>query len=223
MSDQLIAEFHAFVGQDATSKYIFLSKSESIAVENEVEVYRNQLPPDVNLIYLKIEHPNIFVEVKCRTRFRNLTEVADKSLNEIVIHGPNPVAVRGLGVKVENLLKPQRFLIRTAFYRYPLSWLWVTLLLLWFGEYRIANLLVPALSLRSPLSALGAILIFAFSLGTALVYINVVLPFFTCWFPYFEIEGNISTHRSAFQKLVGGLWLSLLATGLINTFHLLRK
>lgn len=221
ISDKLFVEINAFVGQVQKSKYIFLSKTESIVVEQEA-VSSDQLPPDVTGLYMKIEGSNAFVEVKNRCRFKNLAEVGDRDLNSVVIQASNPVAVRALEARVRQLIEPQRFMMRTIFYSFPLVWFWISLVLIWFGEYRIARLLNPHLLLSGPLSALGAIAIFAVALGTTLVYANILAPVFSYWFPYFEIEDNLSTHRIRGQLIVGAICTSLAATGIWNLFSLFR-
>lgn len=222
VSDQLISEFIAFVGEVTSQKFVFLSDTENIVMEQE-PVFKEQLPPDIKLFYLKIEGPNAFVEVKSRCRFSNFTEISDATLNSITIQGRNPVAVRGLESRIRQLVMPQRFQTRTIFYFFPLTWFWSSLVLLWFAEYRVMRLIHPSLALGSPLSALGAIVIFAIALGTALVYGNFILPVFSHFFPYFEIEGNISNSRSGAQMLVGGVWASILASGIWNLIDLLRS
>ena len=222
VSDQLLREFQAFTGGVTKQKYIFLSKVENIVIE-EGEFFKEQLPPDVHLFYFKIEGQNSFVEVKSRAKFRNFNEINDENLNQVIIQGPNPVAVRGLHSKVAMLLKPQRFPLRSVFYNYPLICFWASLILLWFGEYRITRLFIPTLSLHTPLSALGAIAIGAVGVGSTIGYANVLIPFFRYWFPYFEIEGNLSQHRIAFQKWAGAVGTALVATGLINLVNLISK
>lgn len=221
VSDQLLAEFAAFIGQITAQKYIFLSKTENIVIE-EMPIFQQQLPRDVHLMYFKLESADRFIEVKNRSRFRGFGESSDRSLNEVVIQAPNPVLVRGLHTRIASILEPQRFVLRTLVYRYPLVWYWLTLVLLWFGEYRVLRVLRPAVGLNDPLSALGAILILAIGLGTALVYANFIVPFFAYWFPYFEIEGNLSRHRLSFQKAAGAIMLSLFAAGILNIFFLLK-
>ena len=135
ISDQLLKEFGYFVGNVTIQKFVFLSKTESIVIENE-EVSDEQLPPDINLIYVKIEGANGFVEVKSRSKFQDFRQVADRTLNQITIQGANPVAVRGLQAKIKQTLDSERLIFRTIFYRFPLTWFWGTLVLLWFGEYR---------------------------------------------------------------------------------------
>jgi len=222
VSDQLLREFQAFVGQVTQQKYIFLSTVESIVIE-EGEFSSEQLPPDIYLFYFKIEGANAFVEGKSRTRFKNFNEVTDETLNQLIIQGSNPVAVRGLHAKVAMLLRPQRFMLRSIFYQFPLVCFWTTLVLLWFGEYRIAKLFQPSLNVNTPLSALDAIAIGAVGLGTTLAYANVLMPFFRYWFPYFEIEGNLSQQRTSLQKVMGAVGSSLLAAGLVNFVSLLIK
>jgi hypothetical protein len=218
--DQLLAEFRAFVGDVTSEKFILLSKTEHIVFENE-QVSRQLLPPDVNLIYIRIEGNSGFVEVKNRSVYKNIGEIADKSLNLVTIQGSNPVAVRGLQVKVAQTLRPETLLIRTVFYRFPVSWFWATLVLLWFGEYRLLRYLRPTVSIDSPLSAFAAIVIFAGALGTALLYGNCAVRLFTYCFPYFEIKENISRHRLRTQKVVASIWLSLITSGVLNLLSLL--
>jgi hypothetical protein len=189
-------------------------------LDNE-QVFATQLPADVNCIYIKIEGPNGFVEVKHRSRFKNFVEMSDRGMNSVLIQGPNQVAVRGLQARVGQLVEPQRFIIRTVFYRYPVFIFWTTLVLLWLGEYRIAKLFRPSISFYAPLSAGGAMLLFAVALGTLFLYANVIVRGLTYWFPYFEIEGNISRHRTGTQTVIGVIWTSLLATGVWNLISLL--
>ncbi len=218
VSDQLFAEFEAFVGGVTTQKYVFLAKTESIVIE-EASYEKNSLPPNIDVVYIKIEGQHAFVEIKIRSRFKNLGEIRDRSLNSITIQGPNPVAVRGLRYKVDLVLKPHRFLIRTIFYRAPLTWFWSTLILLWFAEYRLGQFMHAS----STLSGLGAILLLSVALGTALVYANCVLAMFNYWFPYFEIENNLSSHRVSGQKFVGAVWASIVAAGIWNLCSLLLR
>jgi len=221
-SDQLIREFQAFNGEVTKQKYIFLSKVESIVIE-EGELYKGQLPPDIHAFYFKIEGHDSFVEVKSRANFKHFGEVNDQSLNQVIIQGLNPVAVRGLHSKVAMLLRPQRFTLRSVFYSFPVLFFWTTLILLWFGEYRVAKMFSPNISLHAPLSALGAMIIGAVGLGSVFAYANILMPFFRYWFPYFEIEGNLSQHRLAFQKLMGGVGTALVTAGLINLVSLFSK
>jgi hypothetical protein len=222
VSDQLLREFQAFIGEVTKQKYIFLSKVESIVIE-EGELFKEQLPPDVYSFYFRIEGRNSFVEVKSRAKFKHFGEVNDESLNQVIIQGPDPVAVRGLHSKVAMLLRPQRFPLRSIFYSFPILFFWSTLILLWFGEYRIAKLAYPGMSLNSPLSAVGAITIGAVGLGSVFAYGNLLMPFFRYWFPYFEIEGNLSQHRLSFQKLVGGVGTAIVTAGVLNLVTLIGK
>ena len=222
LADQLLKEFGAFVGEVTKQKYTFLSPTEHLLFENE-EFFAHQLPRDINLVHVLIQGPRAFIEVKHRTRFKNLGEVSDRTLNQVTIQGENPVAVRGLYERLGQILTPQRFLLRTAVYRFPLIFLWGTLVLIWFAEYRFARLLNPALRLSAPLTVLGAITLCSVAFGTLLVYVNFALSAFTFWFPYFEIDGNLSRHRLNAQRVVAAVLTSLLASGVWNLVSLLHS
>ena len=222
VSDALIKEFVAFVGDVRTAKFVFLSKTESIVID-EILSSVHQLPPDVNAIYIKIEGQDSFVELKNRTNFKNFNEVSDAQLNSLTIQGPNPVSVRGLEAKVQQFLRPERFIVRTLFYRCPLLCFWGSLIILWFAEYRVLRAILPTMTVQGPLSALSAIFLFAGAVGSMIVYANLVIPAFSYWFPYFEIEGNLSRHRLGAQKAVAALWLSVLATGVWNLLSLIGR
>ena len=219
-SNRLFAEFEAFVGQVTAQKYIFLSKLESIVVEED-HYEKEAIPPNVDLIYIKIEGPTSFVEVKNRTQFRNFNDVTDRSFNSITIQGPNPVSVRGLATKVQQQVERERFILRTVLYRFPLLWFWSTLVLLWLGEYRVLKLVRPHVTLSTPLSGIGLIALLATALGTMIVYANILLKVFTYWFPFFEIEDNVASHRKRAQKTVGTILVSLVVAGLLNVLALL--
>ena len=220
VSDKLFAEFAAFVGPVTKQKYIFLSRSESVVVEEDT-YQKESIPPNVDVIYIKIESLNSFVEVKNRSKFRNFGEVTDAALNSITIQGPNPVSVRGLKEKVRQTVERERFLSRTFFYRFPLFWFWSTLILLWLAEYRALKLLRPNVNLSTPLSGLGLIALLATAVGTILLYANGIVVAFSYWFPYFEIEDNLSSHRKRGQKLVGTVWISIVVAGILNVLSLL--
>ncbi len=53
-------------------------------------VSSDQLPPDVTGLYMKIEGPNAFVEVKNRCRFKNLQKLVIAILTASLYKPPTP-------------------------------------------------------------------------------------------------------------------------------------
>ena len=96
----------------------------------------------------------------------------------------------------------------------------VSVLLVLFAEYRIVRWLRPSFSLTEPLSGTGALIMFGVLLGTLIVIAEFGISMLTFWFPYFELEGNISRGRIASRKLVASVASTIYTGAMVNALVL---
>jgi hypothetical protein len=201
-------------------RYVFISRTENVEFQ-DIQFALKDLPSDINSVYIKIDGGDHFVEIKLNSKFENFFQVTDSKLNQVLIQGADPTWVSGTYHKIDQLLGPEKKLIRTFVYKNARAFFWIIAVLAWTAEYSLTRWRYPQFNISSPLSGTGAILLFVVLFGTILILGNFVLPIYAFWFPHFEFEGNISRSRLAARKFVAGIILTLLTSAVINTLNLL--
>ncbi len=165
------------------------------------------------------EGPNgRFIDVRVQTRFADFNEVRNRQLNQIVIQGEDPDWVNAVYEKFRRLIEPQELKTRRFVYGNCLKLFWFSVVLLLFAEYRVARWLYPDFTLEAPLSGTGALVMFGVLTGSLLIFANTIITIFTHWFPYFEVEGNLSRSRTASRKSVTAVLSTLYTAAIVNVF-----
>lgn len=197
-------------------RYTFLSPTNNVQFESAD--FRIQDPPsDVHTIIARADGPNgRFVQINVQSKFKDLNEVRNWQLNQIVIHGEDPNWVNAVHERFRGLTEPQKFKIRSLVYGNSLKLFWSSVVLLLFAEYRLTRWLYPTFDLKSPLSGTGALVMFGVLLGSLIVFAEVSIAAFSYWFPFFEIQENLSRSRTASQKFVTGAFSTIYFAAVLN-------
>ena len=201
--------------------YIFLAKSGNVIFDDAgFEV--GDLPKDV--FYLKARADGIngrFIEVHLKTDFKNFNEARDLNNKQLLVQGDDRNWVTGVYEKLKLPIEGECLQTRSVIYNNVTKLYWLTVVLLLFAEYRGARWLNPNFSLSQPLSGTGALVMFAVLLATLVVVAELGFAMLTRWFPYFEIEGNVSRGRLGSRKIVAGIASGIYTGAIINVIILI--
>lgn len=196
--------------------YVFLAKSGNVIFDDAgFEV--GDLPKDV--FYLKARADGIngrFIEVHLKTDFKNFNEARDLNNKQLLVQGDDRNWVTGVYEKLKLLIEGECLQTRSVIYSNVTKLYWLTVVLLLFAEYRGARWLNPGFSLSQPLSGTGALVMFAVLLATLVIVAELGFAMLTHWFPYFEIEGNVSRGRIGSRKIVAGIASGIYTGAIVN-------
>jgi hypothetical protein len=201
--------------------YIFLAKSGNV-IFDDADFAVADLPKDI--FYLKARADGIngrFIEVHLKTDFKNFNEVRDLNSRQLLVQGEDRNWVMGVFERLKLLVESERLRTRGFIYDNVTKVYWLTVLLVLFAEYRAAKWLTHSFSLTQPLSGTGALVMFGILLGTLVVVAELGFGMVTYWFPYFEIEGNISRGRMASRKVVAGIASTIYTGAILNALILI--
>lgn len=183
-------------------RYTFLAHSSNVQFDGP-NFQMGDLPRDVDTVNMRADGPNgRFIQVNLQSKFKDFNEVRNWQLNQILIQAEDSNWVNAICERFRGLLEPQRFRIRALVYRNSLKLFWASVVLLLFAEYRLARWLYPTFNLKTPLSGTGALIMFGVLLANLIALVDISIAGFCYWFPFFEIEENLSRSRTASQKTV---------------------
>ena len=201
--------------------YIFLAKSGNV-IFDDADFAVGDLPKDI--FYLKARADGIngrVIEVHLKTDFKNFNEARDLNSRQLLVQGEDRNWVTGVYERLKLLIDSERLQTRGFIYGNITKAYWLTVLLVLFAEYRTAKWLTQSFSLTQPLSGTGALVMFGILLGTLAVAAEFGFAMLTYWFPYFEIEGNISRGRLASRKVVASITSTIYTGAILNALILI--
>lgn len=213
-------EFRAMAELPAYQKHIFLAKSGNVIFDSS-DFTLEELPKDIYFCKSRADGINgRFIELQLKTDFQDFNDARNWQANQLIVQGEDRNWVNGVYERFRLLIESERLGTRKLVYGNILILFWSSLVLLLFGEYRIAKWLYPTFNLKEPLSGTGALVMFGVLLGSIVMFANLFLPLCTYWFPYFEVEGNISRGRFASRKVVIGVASAIYTAAIINLLAL---
>jgi hypothetical protein len=204
-------------------RYTFLAPSANVQFEGP-DFAVGDLPKDLDVVIARAEGINgRFIEVRVQTKFKDFNELRNEQLNQILVHGDSADWVNATCARLQALVEPQYLKTRGLIYRNSLVFFWSSVLLLLSAEYSIAKWLYPSFSVKTPLSGTGAIVMFGVLMGSIIVSAEVSIKLFTYWFPYFELEGNLSRARTASRRVVETIVAALYTVAIVNVLYLVFR
>lgn len=214
-------EFWTMANIPTYQNYIFLAKSGNVIFDDsDFEI--GDLPKDV--FYMRARADGIngrFIELHLKTDFKNFNEVRDLNHKQLLVQGEDRNWVTGVYDRFRVLVDAERFQTRGLIYDHLTKVYWITVLLVLLAEYRAARWLYSSFSLTQPLSGTGALVMFGILLGTLISVAELGFAMLTYWFPYFEIEGNISRGRSASRRVVASITSTVYTGAIVNALVLI--
>lgn len=202
-------------------RYTFLAPGSNVQFDSTQFDLRD-IPKDLDLFLAHADGINgRFVDVRLQTKFKDFNEVRNWQLNQIVVQGEDHNWVHAIHETLRSSIEPEYFSVRRFIYKNCLTLFWASFVLLLFAEYRATKWLNPDFSLKAPLSGTGAILMFGILTASMLIFSNAIIPLFTYWFPYFEVEGNLSRARTASRRAVTTAVATLYSGALINAIAII--
>jgi len=215
------AQIRAIEQIPSYERYTFLSPTSNVQF-HRMDFQVKDLPKDLDLIAARADGPNgRFIDLRVQTKFRDFNEVRNWQLNQIIIQGDDPDWVNAVYEKLRGLIDPQRFRTRSFVYGNCLKLFWLSAILLLFAEYRVARWLYPNFTLGAPLSGTGALVMFGILTASLLIFANTMIALYVYWFPYFEVEGNLSRSRTASRKMCTTLLSAIYAAAIVNVLAFL--
>jgi hypothetical protein len=213
--------FRAATNLPTYETYTFLSSSGNVQYD-DINFDVDDLPKDLSFLSARADGSSgRFVEIKLKTDFRDLNEVRNWSLNQLIVHGEDRDWVNATYERLRGLVEPEVLGTRKFIYGNALKLFWLSAVLLLFAEYRIAKWLFPGFNIQAPLSGTGALLMFGIVLGSLIAFGDFVVPAFAYFFPYFEVEKNSSRGRSAKRNVIKTVGMTIYSGALVNAVFLL--
>jgi hypothetical protein len=201
--------------------YVFLAKSGNVSFD-ETGFTGADLPKDIFFLKARADGLNgRFIEVQLKTDFKDFNEVRDWKTRQLLVQGEDRNWVTGVYERLKLLVDSERLQTRSFIYGNILKVFWLTILLVLFAEYRAIRWLSHSFSLTQPLSGTGALVMFGVLLGTVISVAELGIAMLTYWFPYFEVEGNISRGRTASRKLAASIASTIYTGAIINALVLI--
>ncbi len=201
--------------------YIFLAKSGNVSFDDSGFTLAD-LPKDIFFLKARADGLNgRFIEVQLKTDFQNFNDVRDWKTRQLLVQGEDRNWVTGVYERLKLLVDSERLQTRGFIYGNILKVFWLTILLVLFGEYRAVRWLSHNFSLTQPLSGTGALVMFGVLLGTVILVGELGIAMLTYWFPYFEVEGNISRGRTASRKIVASIASTIYTGAILNALILI--
>ena len=200
--------------------YVFLAKSGNVSFD-DTGFSIADLPKDVVFLKARADGAGRFVEVQLKTDFRDLNDIRNWQTRQLIVQGEDRNWVTGVYERVKLLVDSEQLKTRSVIYGNILVAFWLTALLVLFAEYRIVRWLRPSFSLTEPLSGTGALLMFGVLLATLILVAEFGIAMLTFWFPYFELEANISRGRIASRKLAASIASTVYTGSIVNALVLI--
>lgn len=205
----------AAMNLESSEKYVFLSPNSNIQYDDP-NFEASNLPKDIFFVICRADGINRFIEIKLKNRFNDFNDLNDWQSNQILIQGNNAEWVNATHQKFEHWIEAEKGKIRTFVYRNSRPIFWLSMTLVCFAEYTIAKLINPSFNLQSPLSGTGALVMFGVLLGTLLIGANGFIRLYTYWFPFFEIEKNLSRARTESRTLIKTFLVAAYTFAILN-------
>src|SRR6476646_2692983 len=214
------ADFWNSANVPSYQSYVFLAPSGNVSFDS-ADFTVDDLPKDVFFLKARADGLNgRFIEIVMKTDFSNFNEVRDWKSRQLLVQGDDRNWVNGSYERLRLSLAAEHLQTRGFMYGNVLKLFWLSVVLLLFAEYRAAKWLYPGFSLKQPLSGTGALVMFGILIATVATFAEVGLHLLTHWFPYFEIEGNISRGRAASRKVVLGVASAIYTGAIVNVLWL---
>lgn len=214
------ADFWNSANIPSYQSYVFLAPSGNVSFDS-ADFNVDDLPKDVFFLKARADGLNgRFIEIVMKTDFSNFNEVRDWKSRQLLVQGDDRNWVNGSYERLRVSLAAEHLQTRGFIYGNVLKLFWLSVVLLLFAEYRAAKWLYPGFSLKQPLSGTGALVMFGILIATVATFAEVGLHLLTHWFPYFEIEGNISRGRAASRKVVLGVASAIYTGAIVNVLWL---
>ncbi|MBZ5508348.1 MAG: hypothetical protein LAO78_23045 [Acidobacteriia bacterium] len=205
---------------DSAEKYAFLSPNSNVQFDNPT-FQMEDLPKDVFLVICRADGINRFIEIKLRSQFKDFNDLNDKQANQILIQGSNAEWVNATYQNFQHWIDAEKRRTRNFVYQNSRPLFWLSMVLVCFGEYAAAKLVNPAFNLQAPLSGTGALLMFGVLLATLIVGADLCIRLYIYWFPYFEIDTNLSRARTEARTLVKTFLIALYTFAVLNAAKLM--
>lgn len=205
----------AAMNLESSEKYVFLSPNSNVQFDDPNFDAKN-LPKDIFFVICRADGINRFIEIKLKSQFNDFNDLNNWQSNQILIQGNDAEWVNATHQKFEHWIQAEKGKIRTFVYRNSRPLFWISMVLVCFAEYTIAKFINPTFNLQSPLSGTGALLMFGVLLGTLLIGANGVIRLYTYWFPFFEIEKNLSRARTESRTLVKTFLVAVYTFAILN-------
>jgi hypothetical protein len=200
--------------------YLFLAKSGNVSFDS-ADFTVADLPKDIFFVKARADGLNgRFIEVQLKTDFANFNEIRDWKTRQLLVQGEDRNWVTGVYERLRLLIDSESLHTRNFIYGNALKVFWFSILLVLFAEYRAAKWFSSSFSLTQPLSGTGALAMFGTLLATLIVVAELGIAMLTYWFPYFEIEGNISRSRTASRKIIVGIASTIYTGAIVNALAL---
>lgn len=210
----------AAMNLESAEKYIFLSPNSNVQFDDP-DFETGNLPKDVFIVICRAEGINRFIEIKLKSKFKDFNDLYDWQTNQILIQGVNAEWVHATYQRFEHLVEGEKGKIRSFVYRTARPLFWLSMVLVCFAEYTLTKLMNPTFNLQAPLSGTGALLMFGVLLATLLIGAESFIRLYTYWFPYFEIEKNLSRTRTESRTLVKAFLIAAYTFAVLNAAKLL--
>jgi hypothetical protein len=213
-------EFWKMANIPTYQNYVFLAKSGNVSFDDSGFSIAD-LPKDIFFLKMRADGSGRFIEVQMKTDFRDFNDVRNWQTRQLIVQGEDRNWVTGVYERLKQLVDSEQLKTRGLIYRNILKVFWVTILLVLFAEYRAVRWLSTGFSLTRPLSGTGALVMFGVLLGTLVVVAELGIAMLTYWFPYFEIEGNVSRGRTESRKLVASIASTVYTGAIVNALVLI--
>ena len=213
-------EFWKMANIPTYQNYVFLAKSGNVSFD-DTGFSIADLPKDIFFLKMRADGSGRFIEVQLKTDFRDFNDVRNWQTRQLIVQGEDRNWVTGVYERLKLLVDSEQLKTRSLIYGNFLKVFWVTILLVLFAEYRAVRWLSTGFSLTRPLSGTGALVMFGVLLGTLVVVAEIGIAMLTYWFPYFEIEGNVSRGRTESRKLVASIASTVYTGAIVNALVLI--
>ena len=200
---------------ESSEKYVFLSPNSNIQFDNPNFDIDN-LPKDIFFVICRADGINRFIEIKLKSRFKDFNDLNDPQVNQVLIQGANAEWVNATYQKFEHWIQAEKGKTRTFVYTNSRPLFWISMVLVCFAEYTIARLFNPMFTLQAPLSGTGALLMYGILLATTLLGAEAFIHLYPYWFPFFEIEKNLSRTRVESKALAKAFLIAAYTFAILN-------
>jgi len=201
--------------------YIFLAKSGNVIFDDS-DFSIADLPKDIFFLKARADGINEpFIEVHLKADFKDFGEARNPSSRQLLVQGEDRNWVTGVYERLKLLVDSERLQTRDLIYGNVTKLFWLTAVLVIFAEYRAAKWITHSFSLTQPLSGTGALVMFGVLLATLVVVAELGFATLRYWFPYFEIEGNISRGRLASRRVVVSIASTIYTGAIVNALILI--
>jgi hypothetical protein len=213
-------QFRAAANIPTYQNHVFLATSGNVSFD-AADFELTDVPKDVYFVKARADGLNgRFIELQLKTDFNDFNEARNWKMNQFLVQGEDRNWVNAVYERLRLLLIPEQLKVRKFVYGNVLKVFWSSIVLVLFAEYRIARWLRSGFNLREPLSGTGALVMFGVLLCTLIAFGNLAIPLYTYWFPYFEVDGNLSRARTASRTVVVAVVSAIYTAAILNVLAL---